>query len=164
MDLKGQLFDQLNGLRCSNTVIVGIGNTLKGDDSIGPLLCRELTGRVCAELINAGTVPENYIQPIISKKPQSLIIIDAIDFAASPGTIKIFKPDQLASVAHSTHSLSPHLFIDIIRKSIEVDVYFIGVQPAQVSFGQPVCAEVAKAIQRLVDILCDIFPKGLTDS
>ncbi len=163
MDSEEQLFDQLNELRCSNTVIVGIGNTLKGDDGTGPLLCRELKERVCAELINAGTVPENYIQPIIHKKPQSLIIIDAVDFAASAGTIKIFKPDQLGSVAHSTHSLSPYLFIDMIRKSIEVDIYFIGIQPAQVGFGQPVCAEVAEAIQRLVDILCNIFPKGLTD-
>ncbi len=160
---EDQIFEQLNELRGSKTVLVGIGNTLKGDDGAGPLLCRELTGKICAELINADTVPENYIQPIIHKKPQSLIIIDAVDFSASAGTIKIFKPDQLGSVAHSTHSLSPHLFIDMIRKSIEVDVHFIGVQPAQVGFGQPVCAEVAEAIQKLVDIFCDIFPKDLTD-
>ena len=155
---KDQIFEQLSELRGSKTVLVGIGNTLKGDDGIGPLLCRELTGKICAELINTGTVPENYIQPIIRKKPQSLVIIDAVEFSASAGTIKIFKPDQLASVAHSTHSLSPHLFIDMIRKSIEVDVYFIGVQPAQVGFGQSVCTEVAGAIQKLADILCDIFP------
>ena len=160
---EDQIFEQLNKLRGSKTVLVGIGNTLKGDDGVGPLLCRDLTGKICAELINADTVPENYIHPIIHQKPQSLIIIDAVDFSASAGTIKIFKPDQLGSVAHSTHALSPHLFIDMIRKSIEVDVYFIGVQPAQVGFGQSVCAKVAEAIQRLVDIFCDIFPKNLTD-
>jgi len=160
---EDQIFEQLNELRGSKTVLVGIGNALKGDDGAGPLLCQALTGKICAELINAGTVPENYIQPIIRKKPQSLIIIDAVDFSASAGAIKIFKPDQLGSVAHSTHSLSPHLFIDMIRKTIEVDVYFIGVQPAQVGFGQSVCAEVAEAIQKLVDMFCDIFPKDLTD-
>ena len=77
---KGQIFEQLNELRGSKTVLVGVGNTLKGDDGAGPLLCRELTGKICAELINAGTVPENYIQPIIHKKPQNLIIIDAVEF------------------------------------------------------------------------------------
>ncbi len=160
---EDQIFERLNEVRGSKTILVGIGNTLKGDDGIGPLLCRELTGKICAELINADTVPENYIQSIIRKKPQSLIIVDAVDFAASAGTIKIFKPDQLGSVAHSTHSLSPHLFIDMIRKSIEINVYFIGVQPGQVGFGQSVCAEVAEAIQRLVGIFCYIFPKDLTD-
>ena len=163
-DEEQLFFEQLNELRGSKTSLIGIGNTLKGDDGFGPLLCRKLMGRVCVELIDAGTVPENYIQPIIQKKPQSLIIVDAVDFATSAGTIKIFRPEQIGSAAFSTHTLSPHLFIDMIRKSIEVDVYFIGVQPAQVGFGLPVCAEVKEAIQRLVDILCDIFPKGLTDS
>ena len=160
---KDQTFEQLNELRGSKTVIVGIGNTLKGDDGIGPLLCREIKGKICAELINTDTVPENYIQLIIRKKPQSLIIVDAVDFAASAGTIKIFRPEQLQSAAFSTHALSPCFFIDMIRNSIKVDVYFIGVQPGQVGFGQSVCTKVEEAIQKLIDIFCDIFPKDLTD-
>ncbi len=87
---EDRIFEQLNKLRGSKTVLVGIGNTLKGDDGAGPLLCQELTGKICAELINADTVPENYIQPIIHKKPQSLIIIDAVDFSDSAVKIKIF--------------------------------------------------------------------------
>jgi len=159
VDTKEPLLDQLNCLYNSKTLILTIGNTLRGDDAAGPLLFQQLKGRIAAEIIDAGTVPENYIQTIIKKAPEVLLVIDAIDFSASPGTIKIFKPDQLGSVVHSTHSLSPHLFIDMIRKSIKVDVYLIGVQPAQVGFGQSVCAKVAEATQRLVDIFCDIFPK-----
>jgi hydrogenase 3 maturation protease len=152
------LFEKLNKLRNSSTVIVGIGNTLKGDDGAGPLVCEQLRGKVCAEVIDAGTVPENYIQTIIKKAPQNLLVIDAIDFGAPAGTFKIFKPEQLDSFAFSTHTLSPRLFVDMVCKEIRVDVSFIGIQPAQTQLGQPQSEHVKEAIQRLAGILAEIFP------
>lgn len=155
-----QLFDKLNKLRDTATVIVGIGNTLKGDDGAGPLVCEQLSGKVCAEVIDAGTVPENYIQKIIKKAPQNLLVIDAIDFGAPAGTINIFKPVQLDSFAFSTHTLSPRLFVDMVCKNIKVDVYFIGIQPAQMQLGQPQSEQVHEAIQWLAATLIEIFPLG----
>ena len=161
MGADEQLFEQLNTLRGSKTVIVGIGNTLKGDDATGPLVCQQLQDAgVCAELIDAGTVPENYIQPIIKKAPQNLIIIDAINFGASAGTIKIFKPEQLSSLVTSTHTLSHHLFVDMIRREIAVDVHFIGIQPAQTQLGQSISQQVSHSIQLLVSALSKIFPSA----
>ena len=151
-------YQQLNKLRGSTTLIVGIGNTLKGDDGVGPLLCQQLEEKTCAELIDAATVPENYIQPIIKKAPQNLLVIDAIDFGASAGTISIFRPERLNSIVISTHTLSPRLFVDMITEAIEVNVYFVGIQPAQTQLGQPVCPLVSRAVQRLTNILSEIFP------
>jgi len=158
MGYNKELSEQLNKLRDSSTVIVGIGNTLKGDDGAGPLVCEQLSGKVCAELIDAGTVPENYIQTIIKKAPQNLLIIDAIDFGASAGTINIFKPEQLNSLVLSTHTLSPRLFVDMVCHEIKVDVYFVGIQPAQIQLGQPQSAQASQAIQWLVGVLTEIFP------
>lgn len=160
MGIHEELFKQLNKLRNSNTVIVGIGNTLKGDDGAGPLVCQQLAGKISAELIDVGTVPENYIQPITKKAPQNLLIIDAIDFGAPAGTINIFKPEQLSSFAFSTHTLSPRLFVDMIRQSINVDVYFIGIQPAQTKLGQSISEPINQAVQWLVRTLTEIFPPG----
>ena len=151
-------YQQLNKLRGSKAVIVGIGNTLKGDDGAGPLVCQRLEGKTCAELIDAATVPENYIQPIIKKAPQNLLVIDAIDFGASAGMISIFRPEQLNSIVISTHTLSPRLFVDMIKEEIEVNVYFVGIQPAQTQLGQPVCPQVNEAVQQLINTLADIFP------
>ena len=158
MDAKKQLFEQLKKLCDSTTLIVGIGNTLKGDDGAGPLVCEQLSGKVCAELIDAGTVPENYIQTIIKKAPQNMLIIDAIDFGAPAGTINIFKPEQLNSSAFSTHTLSPRLFADMVCQEIKVDVYFVGIQPAQMQLGQPQSEQVDEAIQWLAGTLAEIFP------
>jgi len=157
-----QFSEQLNKLRGSKTLIVGIGNLLKGDDAVGPLVCRQLTGKTCAELIDAGTVPENYIQPIIEEAPQNLLIIDAIDFGAPPGTVRVFKPEQLGSLVISTHTLSPRLFIDMVRRNIKVDVYFVGVQPAQTRLGQSLSDQVEQAVQQLTHTLTEIFPPEKT--
>jgi hydrogenase 3 maturation protease len=152
------LFEQLNKLRDSSTIILGIGNILKGDDGVGPLVCQRLTtAKVSAELIDAGTVPENYIQRIIKKAPRNLIVIDAIDFGADAGTMKIFKPEQLNSHVISTHTLSPRLFVDLIRRGIQVDVYFVGVQPAQTQLGRSVSDSVSRAIEKLSAVLAEVF-------
>ena len=159
MGSEKSLFEQLNKLHDSATIILGIGNILKGDDAVGPLVCERLTAaKISAEIIDAGTVPENYIQRIIKIAPRTLLIIDAIDFGAEAGTINVFEPQQIDSHVISTHTLSPRLFVDIIGRSIQLDVYFIGIQPAQTQLGQSVSAAVSPAIERLIGVLAEVFP------
>ncbi|MBN2590146.1 MAG: hydrogenase 3 maturation endopeptidase HyCI [Sedimentisphaerales bacterium] len=149
-------------LQNSKVLIIGIGNILKGDDAFGPLVCEKLkVERISAEVIDAATVPENYIQTIIKKAPQNLLIIDAIDFGAKPGTIQVFEIEQLNSLVISTHTLSPKIFIDMIRQSIKLDVFIIGVQPAQTQLGSPLSQEIQKSIFDLVDILKEAFTTGI---
>ena len=160
MTEDNQLFEQLSNLRNSKTIILGIGNTLKGDDGVGPWICSKLDKKIRVEIIDAGTVPENYIQTIIKKAPENLLIIDAIDFCVSPGTIQLFRPHQLDSLIISTHSLSPRVFIDMITQEIDVQVYFLGIQPLQTQIGSSLSNAVDKAAQQLISILTKIFRPG----
>lgn len=154
-----ELLGQLSKLRGSRTVIVGIGNALKGDDAVGPLVCEQLRRMgIGAELIDAGPVPENYIQPIIKKTPQNLLVIDAMDFGAAPGTVRLFRPEQLSTSIWSTHTLSPRIFADMVCRSVQADVYFIGIQPARVQLGEPISEQVSCAIQKLSRLLAEVFP------
>ena len=154
-----ELRDGLTCLQKSRTIILGVGNSLKGDDGAGPVLCGRLKEKIGCEVIDVGTVPENYIQAVIKKNPQALLIIDAVDFKAAPGSVKVFRPEQLDSVIISTHTLSPRVFIDMIRRDIEVDVYFIGIQPAHAKLAEPISPEANEAIFLLEKILTGIFPK-----
>jgi len=159
MQSQQQLLEQLVKLRGSRTVILGIGNTLKADDGAGPLVCQRLrAGGTCAELIDASTVPENYIQPVVDKAPQNLLVIDAADFAAPPGRIRVLEPGQLSQCSFSTHTLSPRMFLDMIARQIKVNVYFVGIQPAQVDLGGTMSAEVADAVELLANTLLELFP------
>jgi len=158
MGVEKQVFQKLSHLRNQKTVAVTIGNVLKGDDGAGPAVCEKLKGRLSAELVDTGSAPENYIQPIVSKAPDNLIIIDAVDFGGSPGQVKLFEIEQLGKITVSTHTLSPHLFVDMIKAQSDVDVYFIGIQPAHTAIGQPMSPCVAKAVEQLADTLSDCFP------
>lgn len=149
----------LQKLRGSSALIVGIGNSLKGDDGAGPAACERLkNSRISAEVIDTATAPENYIQKIIRKAPQNLLVVDAVDFGAQAGEIKIFEPEQLSSHILSTHTLSPRIFIEMITKSIKTDVYFIGIQPAHTEFGKSFSEQVEEAVEKLCRTLAEIFP------
>ena len=154
-----ELIDFLKPFRDSPTVIMGIGNILKGDDAVGPLVCERLKNEnISAYVIDAATVPENYIQTIIKKAPHNLIVIDAISFDAVPGTIRVFQTEQLDSMVISTHTLSPRIFVDMIRQSIELNIMFIGIQPEQTQLGSTVSKQVSRAIEELSQILLKSFP------
>ena len=142
---------QLSKLNPAKTVIVGIGNTLKGDDGAGPKLCDILRDKIAAEIIDAGSTPENYIAKIIKMSPEKLLIIDAVDFGADPGTVKIFDIKDLSKFLLSTHSLSPHLFIEAIRSEIDIEVIFIGIQPANLQLNQGLSKQISDAIAVLAD-------------
>ncbi len=160
MQVHRQLSEQLERWRGSTVVILGIGNTLKGDDGAGPLLCEQLAGRVSSQVIDTGTVPENYIQPIVTTRPDHLIIVDAVDFGAAPGTVRLFQPQDINSVAFSTHALSPRLFLDVLRRETGADICLIGIQPGHTELGQPVCPAVQESVRMLADLMAGIFPRA----
>jgi hydrogenase 3 maturation protease len=148
---SSNLRERLGQLKPAETVIVGIGNTLKGDDGAGPRVSQILMGKINAEVIDAGSAPENYIDKIVRLSPKTLIIIDAIDFGKIPGTIRVFGTQDLKQFIFSTHCLSPHMFVRAITSQIDVKIFFIGIQPAHLQFGRCLSRQVAEAIASLAD-------------
>ncbi len=140
-----------------NILLVGMGNSLKADDGVGPAICSLLKNTVPDNIIDAGTVPENYIQVIIKKAPEVILFIDAIDFGASPGTIRIFDSCQLSTFGISTHALSPRLLSDMIAQSIPAKIYLIGIQPKSTIIGHPMSQEVDSAKKELVELFKQLF-------
>lgn len=140
-----------------DTLIVGIGSTLRGDDGAGPAVCRLLPGEVAAQVIDAGTAPENYIQKIRDRSPHCMLIIDAIDFGAEAGTVAAFHPNELDPAISSTHALSPRLFVDVVCRGTRTTAHLIGVQPAQTELGHAMSPEVTKAVRRVADALAARF-------
>ena len=143
------------------TVIVCIGNRLKGDDAAGSILYDRLAGRISANLIDAATVPENYIERIIRKEPRSIIVVDAVDFGQPPGAVGLFEPRQLKSFTTSTHVLSPAMFVQMIQGRIEVDVYFVGIQVGRTELGGAVSPQVSTAVRSLGRFAEQLFPLEL---
>ena len=60
--LRGEIADLVS----NKSIIVGIGNSLRGDDCAGPTLIQNISGKIGAMCIKVGSVPENYLEKIIN--------------------------------------------------------------------------------------------------
>jgi hypothetical protein len=45
----------------------------------------------------------------------------------------------------------------MIKKQIDVNVTFIGIQPAQVGFGMPLSDKVEQSLKNLIELFTDVF-------
>ena len=127
-------------------VILGLGHPLRGDDSAGAELAERLAGKVEATVINADGVPENYIGPIVAAKPEVLMIVDAANMDAPPGSLAIIEMDNIASSGLSTHSASLNLFLLVLQSEIQPDTFVLGIQPQAIEFGAPISDPVRKSL------------------
>ena len=142
-------------------VIVGVGNRLRGDDAVGCLALDEL-GSLTAprsldgvDLIDAGTVPENQIEPIARLSPDRILFIDACDFGGEPGEIRLFKgeeTDRLAGGLVSTHTLPLNLIAGLLSQKAKAKVSLLGVQPANLEFNTGLSEPVAQALPAVVSL------------
>ena len=150
--MKNNLLAGIKEYLKGETAIVGIGNTLKGDDGVGPLLISRLQRKTKAYLFDCGEVPENYLQPIIESRPETIIIIDASDWAGAVGDLRLIEKDQIQAIGFSTHNASLRLFFDYLKKELPLaNIIIIGVQVGRRGFRQSLSPEVEAALNELVD-------------
>ncbi|MBU3933246.1 MAG: hydrogenase maturation peptidase HycI [Candidatus Omnitrophica bacterium] len=135
------------------TVIVGVGNTLRGDDGFGPALIKRLEGKAKACCIDAGSAPENFTGKIIKEKPDTILIVDALHLGLAPGAWEILKKDEIAKSGLSTHDISPNMFIEYLESRTSADIYMLGVQPKDISFGREMSTEVKSALEKIADVI-----------
>jgi hydrogenase maturation protease len=96
---------------------IGIGNRLWGDDGAGPELLRRLKEewegqktRLNSQgqcfFIDAEESPEDRLIRIVDFKPDVILVIDAIDLHAEPGSIAVLESEALPEAfCYSTHRL-----------------------------------------------------------
>ncbi|MEE8637644.1 MAG: hydrogenase maturation peptidase HycI [Candidatus Margulisiibacteriota bacterium] len=128
---------------------------MKQDDGAGPHFVRKfkiqnskLKNNV--ELLDAGTVPENFTGKIKQIRPDTLVIVDAVDFGGEAGSIKVIEAEQIASQSLSTHNVSLKTFVDFLKTDLpDLEVLVVGIQPKEAGFGEGLSPEVEKAVDEL---------------
>lgn len=130
-------------------VILCLGNPDRGDDGAGPYLASILKGKSRHEVIDAGVTPENYTGVIQRLSPDTIIIVDAIQFEGAPGEAKIFSGEDLRAGKISTHDVSPKLLIEYLKSSTSADIHILGIKPKSSKLGEPLSAEVKNSIKNL---------------
>ena len=140
--------------------LFGVGNLLRGDDALGPLLVDRLQGQVNAECINTENAPEKFLGKVIKLEPNTLIIIDAVHLGLNPGDYRIVRPDELSGVGFSTHDIPLQNLVDYIKTEIDVDIYILGVQPEHLAIGKSLSNPVKTALQTLEELIIEAIGRS----
>jgi len=135
----------------NNTLFVGVGNRFKSDDGVGISIAEKLKEIVKADrVIIAENGIENYTGKINRLRPDSVILIDAVDFGENPGFFKLIPVSEITNTTTNTHNLS----LKTLSSFLDVpDIWVLGIQPASVSFGTELSKEVLSAAQKLIKMI-----------
>jgi len=143
--------------------VVGVGNELRGDDGVGPLVAARLAAERPGLAVDAGTVPENHLGPILARDPEIVLFVDAADHGAAPGTWRLAPLRALAARASSTHHASLLLMARLVEAA-RARCWLVGVQPACLGFGEPMSDAVRAAGEELARALAAALPAEAADA
>jgi len=143
----------LDEIAVGRVLIIGAGNRQRRDDGIGPVLIDKLSSAGFTNILDVGTVPENYTKFIIQYLPDTIILVDALSFGGQPGDWKIFTPDECDEYGFSTHNASLSLFASYIQQNIPARIFILGIQPATTEFQAGLSPELEQTVYKLVSTL-----------
>ena len=147
----------MRDLLSSDTVVIGVGNTILSDDGVGVHAARLLQGdpRVPAgvTILDGGTIGLELLP--YAADASRLLLLDAVNSGEAPGTLtRMTARDVLAtSAGRSVHQLG---VADLIAALALVatrpqDIVVLGVQPANTDWGTSLSPEVEAALTCVVD-------------
>ena len=147
-------------------VIIGVGNSLRGDDGAGPEFIKSLeAGIKCSAknipsqdsfkvenqlvLMDVQGAPENYLGKIVEQKPDTVILVDAVDLGSSPGVTKIINQNNFLPEGFSTHHPSLDLILRYLQEETETSIFVLGIQPKSIKMNTKLSRPVKKAINQI---------------
>ncbi len=148
-EVAGTLSRFLTGRVC----LLGIGNRMWRDDGVGSLTVEALQDHPDLDTVDGGMVPENYLEAVVGHDPDTVLIIDAVDFNGRPGELRLLEPGQLAGSGLSTHAGSPATLAQYLELRTGAKVGLLAIQPGDTNQGSELSEEVAATMRDLIHAL-----------
>ncbi len=144
--------------------VMGIGNYLRADDFLGVTIIQKLKEKIKSDsvlLLEAEIAPTDFFHTIQEWNPTHLIIIDASELKAEPGTLKLIKREQMATFTLSSHKKALTLLMDLLSVYVpNLEIIIVGIQPETIDYkiglSQPIQKTVDKLSEMLVSFLSDL--------
>lgn len=148
------------GLSRPATLVLGLGNPLRGDDGIGPRVVEELLRRDLpdhVEVVDGGSGGLSLLPTL--EGWEHVIVVDSAQMGKSPGQFTRFTPRQ---VELSPRTFSPHYaslaevltLADALGRSLPQIIIF-GVQPDNIDWEQGLSPAVEEAIPKVIRGILD---------
>ncbi|MDD1706251.1 MAG: hydrogenase maturation peptidase HycI [Methanoregulaceae archaeon] len=132
-------------------MLLGIGNTLHGDDGAGNYIALEFRARGW-NAIDCGTMPENFTAVVRRHHPEILVLVDATDLGLPPGEFRSVSEREIEEVSIGTHNMPLSFLMKYLSESAG-RVLFIGIQPMNMGEGEGLSPAVREGAERLMTLL-----------
>lgn len=137
----------------NKVLVVGVGNSWRHDDGIGPAVIKELKQLANADLLDGGIDGLALLDKI--SPYAKVIIIDAVTMGKEPGFVRCFAPEEVKLItqdALSTHGFGLAELITLMAElDIKTNIKVIGIQPKNVEFGEGLTTEIEQKIPEIIN-------------
>jgi hydrogenase 3 maturation protease len=158
------LHQKLQHLPTARVAVLGVGHELSGDDAAGLAIARALipraTGQARLFIVEAGPAPENQTGALRAFKPDLVIMVDAAQMNAEPGTIRWLAWEDTTGISASTHTLPLHMLARFMIAEFGCEVALIGIQPFDNLFSENLSPNMQQAVDEVVQGLADTLLTG----
>ena len=148
-----------------DTLVVGIGNAVRGDDAVGLLVSRRVRDRGVAG-VTVRELGDDGTELLEAWESASVVVIvDATASGSPPGTITCFDavagPLPAAPFAASTHALGVARAIELARAlgRLPQQLLVLGIEGRNFDLGEPLSPDVAGALDRAATQVLDELAK-----
>jgi hydrogenase maturation protease len=145
-------------------VVLGVGRRGHGDDAAGPLLIDRLPGSPGLVGIDCGTVPENLLGVAARCQPGLVLLVDAVHMGASPGSVCVLAPADLAHTGLGTHALTPAMLLEAMGKRVGTPCLVVAVEPEQVGPDLLMSPAVSSALAGISDVFGELATESAETS
>ena len=130
-----------------NVAVLGVGNRMRGDDGAGSVLAERLSRRVAVPVVDGGETPEHYTGELKAAEPDTVLVLDAVDFGAEAGACALIPAEQMRQATSvSTHSPPLSILATYLQAETDADFVFLGIQPRNRGVGAPLSEQVSRAL------------------
>jgi coenzyme F420 hydrogenase subunit delta len=151
-----------------STLVLGVGNTLFGDDGFGPAVADYLNGhcRVPSDVavLDIGTGVREILFDIIlsERRPKRIIIVDALQCGREPGevfTVSIEDVPKTKAHDFSVHMLPTTNMLKELRDLCHLEVVVIAAQPKGIpdAVESGLSKEMQKAVVEAAKYIADNY-------
>ena len=131
------LAERVTGLFRGRVAVVGVGNPFRGDDAAGSLVARSLAGSELPYVVDAGEVPESYAGSIAAWRPDAVLVVDAVDLGAAPGSMALLGRSDMAGCAVDTHRVPLRIVMHYLESVTGAATWLLAIQPENIGFDAP---------------------------